>query len=719
MLAADRFEAAPAFDTGLVGPDGIAVGDFNNDGNPDLAIASVMNQSISVLLGNGKGGFGKPINVGYAVTTGMLAVADVNGDGNLDIISSYDRATYVFLGKGDGTFQPGTSYPSDLFSGAVLTGDFNGDHAIDIAIVGFNGGGAGMDVFLNRGDGTFNSEITYPINYASLYAVIGDFNHDGNLDVATSSASAGVISVLLGKGNGTFQNPLTYAAGASPASLAAADVNHDGNLDLVVANSSAVSVLLGKGDGTFGAPIGSSGPGNGILTVGNFNDDDRPDIAITLPPNPSGNSSATSVTLLLGNGDGTFLATNRYYNAPDAISLAQGDFNRDGKLDLAVTAQNSDGYGNLISILLGNGKGVFWAARNFSTDSNNYIWPQGLTVGDWNGDGKLDVAVTDTAQEFGSYGALQIIFGNGDGTFQPPASYQLGINPVFVAAGDFNRDGKPDLVAANLGSNSIMVFLNAGNGTFEEAGEYTIGTTGNGPVRIAVADVNGDGKVDLVVADCCVGGSVDVLLGNGDGTFQTPVVYGLGTDPNDVVVADVNGDGKLDLVSCSESNNYISVFLGNGDGTFKNPRNYPMKLQPRLIVVADFNGDSILDMVLANQLEDGLQVFLGKGNGTFQPPVTYFSQAYVNDVIVTDLNTDGKPDLLAVGRGAADVMLGNGDGTFTQSIYYAATDFVESVAVGDFNGDGLVDFVSVSQITDELTVFLNETAGALVSDPVQ
>jgi len=338
----------------------------------------------------------------------------------------------------------------------------------------------------------------------------------------------------------SFAAAVNYAVGTTPYSVAVGDFNGDGRADLAVANegSGTVSVLLGNGDGTFQAAVNYAvGTTPGSVAVGDFNGDGKADLAVT-------NFNGT-VSVLLGNGDGTFQAALNYRAGPSpgVTSVAVGDFNRDGKADLAVT----DDYGPLspdgtVNVLLGNGDGTFQAAVNYTVGSE----PQSVGVGDFNGDGKADLAVTDYSSQDPFSGAVNVLLGNGDGTFQAAVNYSVGPGATSVAVGDFNCDGKADLAVTNF-NGTVSVLLGNGDGTFQAAVNYIASP---GATSVAVGDFNRDGKADLAEAD--VAGTVSVLLGNGDGTFQAAVNFTVGLEPQSVGVGDFNGDGKADLAVANE-----------------------------------------------------------------------------------------------------------------------------------------------------------------------
>ena len=338
------------------------------------------------------------------------------------------------------------------------------------------------------------------------------------------------------------------------------------------------------------------------------------------------------------------------------LSVAVGDFNGDGKLDLAVT----NGSSNNVSILLGNGDGSFQTHVDYPTGAQ----PTSVEVGDFNGDGKLDLAITNQncALVPCGPGSLSILLGKGDGTFEPAVNYATGSAPYGVAVADFNRDGKQDLVVANSNESDISVLLGNGDGTFQTEVKYNTGSIPN-PAGVAVGDFNGDGHLDLAVADfACPGGaagcgSVSVLLGNGDGTFKAAVNYAAGAQPISIAVGDFNRDGKLDLAVANNSNSSVSVLLGNGDGTFKAAVNYSVPSDAVSVAVGDFNGDGKLDLAVAVFYSTCVSVFLGKGDGTFAAGVNYVAGTNPNSIALGDFNGDGRIDVAVADSGGTLVSL--------------------------------------------------------------
>jgi len=310
------------------------------------------------------------------------------------------------------------------------------------------------------------------------------------------------------------------------------------------------------------------------LVVADFNGDGKHDLAVA-------NGAGNSVSIYLGNGDGTFQTPVNYSTAhgfPDAI--VAGDFNGDGKMDLAVVLQRI----NQVSILLGNGDGTFGTHQEFNTGTN----PIAAAVGDVNGDGKLDLAVVNFNDN-----TVSVLLGNGDGTFQSHADYATGVNPEGVALGDFNGDGFLDFVVANNSDNTVSILLNNGAGGFPT---HTDLATAQAPTFAVVGDFNNDGKLDIAAST--ISRHLSVLLGNGDGTFASHVDYATGGNSQMIVAADLNDDNKLDLAVVNYSDNNVTILPGNGDGTFKGQQDYPTNSGPGWIGVGDFNSDGKSDLAV-------------------------------------------------------------------------------------------------------------------------
>ena len=390
---------------------------------------------------------------------------------------------------------------------------------------------------------TFSQDQIVGVGNRPTSVTSADFNGDAQRDLAVANIFSDNVSVLLGNGDGTFQAAQNFGAGDGPRDILNVDFNGDGFLDLAVTNNAGVdnpvnqvSVLLGNGDGTFGAPQSFAvGLSPERLTSADFNGDGNADLATANPgsatPDPGGGFSY-KVSVLLGNGDGTFQGVQNIPTGGCPYGITSADFNNDGHADLVTAAKCVGGEG--VWVHLGNGDGSFGAAQRFAL--KGFPSPRDIINVDFNDDGDQDVAV---ANDFGGVAGVYVLLGNGDGTFQADQSFGAGNLPFDLTSADFDGDAKADLAVANFLSNNVSVLLGNGNGTLQEAKNFRAGL---GPGGLTNADFNDDAKPDLAVANVRSGdvsaGNVSVLL-NGD--FTLPSI----TVPNDITVDATSPDGEV------------------------------------------------------------------------------------------------------------------------------------------------------------------------------
>jgi hypothetical protein len=341
--------------------------------------------------------------------------------------------------------------------------------------------------------------------------------------------------------------------------------------------------------------------------------------------------------------------------------------------------------------------------------------PAQSAIADLNGDGFADVA-TANADFFAS--SMGVFLGNGDGTFQPVVTYPTGVFTSGIVIADFNQDGIPDIATMSQGSGNdgdVSVFLGNGDGTFQSP---IVNNLGIFPVAIVAGDFDRDGALDIASIDYFAA-KVYISLGNADGTFKPAVPYSVGGAPYSIASADFNNDTFVDLAVVNDDDSTVSVLLGNGDGTFQTQRIFPTGFQVEFVATGDLNADGNPDMVVANYADSTAGVLLGNGDGTFQPQVPYLVGGYASGLAIADLDGDGALDI-AVSCNVpahADVLYNRGDGTFRAAQEFevtARTSF--QLSVGDLNGDGAPDIIS-EDITTSISVLINgTTATATLTD---
>lgn len=373
----------------------------------------------------------------------------------------------------------------------------------------------------------------------------------------------------------------------------------------------------------------------------------------------------------------------------------------DGTAD-AVRIQHGEGVEESTYLALGEaigvkaGDGTLNAAVNYSVSGNA---PYGMTAGDVNGDGIIDLVSANTNSH-----TISVLIGNGNGTFYAAVTMASGGNgPLSVQIGDYNGDGISDISSANSAGNSVSILTGRGNGTFNTAVTYTVGSTSLG--SLTTGDFNSDGVQDLLVTDDG-GSSIKILIGNGNGTFKAALSVASGDGPTVARVGDFNGDGVLDIASGDTSANTVSIIIGKGDGTFNSPIAYNGTSDGIVdLRVADFNGDGLLDVVNADAVGTTVSVFLGNGNGTLRAPRTYSTGGFTEGVNIGDFNSDGNIDLVTTIGASVGILIGNGDGTFkARTSYSIAGGSNSEVVVADFNGDGVMDVANSNAITNNINI---------------
>jgi hypothetical protein len=757
------FAAQQTFGTG-VDPFSVTVADLNGDGLPDLIVANQADNTVSVLLNTTAPGattpsFAAPQSFATGGAPVSVVAADVNGDGLPDLIvaNENDSTVSVLLNTttpGSTTASFGTEQP--FFTGtaprSVTTADLNGDGRPDLIVV--NSSDNTISVLLNTttpGASTpsFATQHVFSVGSEPESVTAADLNGDGRPDLIVANEGDNTVSVLLdttspGAATPSFTTQTTFATGSAPVAVAAADVNGDGRPDVIVANAldNTVSVLLdttapGASVPSFsGAQAFATGHTPFALTAADVNGDGRPDVIVA-------NQTDNTVSVLLnitapGALAPSFAAQQTFATGTNQLSVTAADINGDGKLDLIAVNEGD----NTVSVLLnttpapattldGNS---FATHQDFGTGSQ----PFQVTTADINGDGLPDLIVSNESGATVSVLLNTTAPGATIPSFASQQTFATGHDPGGVTAVDVNGDGKPDLIVANDGDNTVSVLLNTtapGAATPSFAAQQTF-AAGNAPALVTTADINGDGKPDLIVTNIN-GNTVSVLLntttpGAITPSFAAQQTFATGGSPAGVTAADLNGDGLPDLVIANFGSNTVSVLRnttapGAVTPSFAVQQTFATGNVPNTVKVADINGDGLPDLIVANQTDNTVSVLLnttapGATTFSFAPQQTFATGVTPATVAVADVNGDGKPDLIVpnVVDNTVSVLLNTtAPGAATPSFAIQQTFAVGKnpgwVQVADLNGDGKPDLIAANETDDTVSVLLNTLYAATAS----
>jgi hypothetical protein len=339
--------------------------------------------------------------------------------------------------------------------------------------------------------------------------------------------------------------------------------------------------------------------------------------------------------------------------------------------------------------------------------------PVSVAVGDLNADGKPDLATANNTA-----GTLSVLLNGGNGSLGAKVDYPSGPSTVSVAIGDLNGDGKRDLVTGNVSmlgrfpSRNVVVLINRGDGSFYARVEHSIGL-GYGQLKVAIGDLNGDGKLDVAAANE-TGDSVSVLLNSGNGGFQLPVDYATGSLPLSIAIGDLNGDGRADLTTANTFGSSVSVLLNSGNGGFQPNVDYASN--PQSVTIGDLNGDGKADLATANAEASTISVLLNRGDGSFSANVDSGVGRGPSSIAIVDLNGDHKPDLATANAGANTVtaLSNRGDGHVQTRTEVRTGSQPRGIAFGDLNGDGKPDLATADEGANAVSVLVNTTVSCKV-----
>ena len=431
----------------------------------------------------------------------------------------------------------------------------------------------------------------------------------GNYNAA-SAVNGGVATITPDAAPAGAVSGTTYAVTASAGFTGALNLN---------ATTGVVNVTNAGPAGTYTVTVSATPPCGSNVVTKTFT------LTVSSPaacPNPN------------------FTGTTEVAVGTRPYSVAVGDFNSDGKLDLVSANSGS----NTASIRLGDGTGNFTGTTNLAMSSATYA----VVVGDFNNDGKQDIAVANY-----SSGAINILLGDGAGNFSQSTALLGGNGPIALAIGDFNSDGKPDLASVNRIDGTVSTWLGDGTGLFTVS--VTVGV-GDRPYAVALGDFNGDGKPDLAVANQ-ISRTVSIRLGNGAGGFSGTTEISVGYSPQSIVVADFNSDGKQDFAVANYGENAVSICLGDGTGNFAAPTLVPVGTRPNSVVLSDFNNDGKLDFAAVNGDSNNVSIRFGDGAGNFSGTANVSVGTSPFAIAAGDFNGDGRPDLATANSASNNVSI--------------------------------------------------------------
>jgi hypothetical protein len=680
----------------------VDVGDFNNDNRLDIVVANFGTNNIGIFLGNGNGTFENQttFSTGSGSAPVAVVVGDLNNNNCLDIVVAnfYGQNVGIFFGYNNGTFASQITLSTGELSypAFVTLSDLNNDFLLDILAPRIDRDS--LSIFLGIGNGSFLSEVPFYTGYQSApaYVAVGDLNNDSFLDIVVGNSNVNFISIFPGSGVGAFGSLIVHriASDATQNFVAIADLNGDKQLDVILANydGNFIAALFGYDALDFGSPMEfptSYAVLSSSVSIGDFNRDNRLDIAVS-------DFGTSDIDIYFRDENGTFLIKRSLSTGENSYPqmVASADLNNDNILDIAVVNTGTDDLG----VFLGYGNGSFQSIMTYSTGSQSQ--PYSLAIGDFNNDNRSDFAVAN-------YGAdnVGILLGFDIGNFTAIPnlilySTSVSLSLKYLATGDFNKDNLPDIVFVDKNTDMVVIFLTQGNGTFSNPITYSTGS-GSVPSSVVVGDFNDDTNLDIAVANNG-SKSISIFLGDDHGAFGAPTMFSTGGFLlSFVTVGDFNNDSHLDVVVAISDADQIGIFFGDGNGKLTSIATYSTGLGSALssLAVGDFNHDNHSDIVVTNSGTNQIGILLGNGNGSFASQIVYSNAPGSNPVSVAlgDFNNDNQLDIVVASfaNGIIGIYLGHKNGTFTGpgTFYIGSAAQPASVAVGDFNNDNNLDIV--------------------------
>ena len=745
-ITTGSFAAKVDFATGNA-PTGVAIGDLDGDGKPDLAVANYGSATVSVLRNTAvsgsitTGSFAAKVDFTTGNQPYGIAIGDLDGDGKPDLaVPNYGsvtvsvfRNTAVSGSLTIGSFAAKVDFATGTSPRSVAIGDLDGDGKPDLTVANY--GSATVSIFRNTSTtgsittGSFAAKVDFATGTSPYGVAIGDLDGDGKPDLAVANSNPNTVSVFRNTSvsgsisTGSFAAKVDFTTGNTPISVAIGDLDGDGKADMAVANyfSNRVSVF-----------------GNGLfLTV----------TAFSPVSGPTGAAGSTTVSITGTNFSPTAANNIVYFGAVQATVTAATT------TQLTVTAPAGATW-QPISVTVGGLTAYCYSVANpfiptftskgsitssdfalkvdFATGSS----PYSVAIGDLDGDGKPDLAVanygSNTVSVFrntSTSGSLSI------SSFAAKVDFTTGTSPASVSIGDLDGDGKPDLAVVNYGSTTVSVFRNTASSGSITTGSFAAKVdfaTANNPQSVAIGDLDGDGKPDLVVANYGFA-SVSVFRNTSTtgsittGSFAAKVDFATGSNPYSVAIGDLDGDGKPDLAVTNSGSVTVSVIRNTSvsgsitTGSFAAKVDFTTGTIPRSVAIGDLDGDGKPDMVVANNTFSTLSVLRNTSTsgsittGSFATKVDFTAGTGPNSVAIGDLDGDGKPDLAVTNNSSATVSVFRNtstSGSITTGSFAAKVDFTTGtnpygLAIGDLDGDGKPDLAVANYGSNTVTVLGN------------
>jgi hypothetical protein len=743
-ITSGSFAAQVTFTVGA-NPRSIAIGDIDGDGKPDMAVANQGSSTVSVLRNTSSSGsiiggsFAEQVTFATGTSPFSVSIADIDGDGKPDLAVANNGSNTVSVLRNTssiGSISSSSFATQVIFATTqplcVTIGDIDGDGKPDMAVG--KSASASISVFRNTGSsgsiasGSFAAQVTFATGSNPTSVAIGDIDGDGKPDLAVANQGSNTVSVLRNTSSsgsitsGSFATQATFTAGSLPYSVSIGDFDGDGKPDMVVVNNNANTVSLLRNNPITPPPtitaispaIANTGTS---VTVTGTNFSTTPSNNIVFFGATQGAVTSASTTSLTA-------------TVPIGATYKEVSVNN---IALATTA-----YSQYPFLPTYDNSPYIPATVNFAgmVDFTAGSSPRSVAIGDIDGDGKPDMAVVNYMSNTVSvYRNISSSGSISSGSFATQVTFATGTQPVSVAIGDIDGDGKADLAVANNSSNSVSVLRNTSSSGSITSGSFAAQVTfatGTSPFSVAIGDIDGDGKPDLAVT-IPIANIVSVFRNTGSSgsitsvSFATQVTFLTGSNPCSVVIGDIDGDGKRDMVVANSSASTISVFRNTGSigniaaGSFATQVTFVTGTNPQSVAIGDMDGDGKPDLAVANQGSDNVSVLRNTcssgsiTSGSFAAQVTFSTGSQPVSVAIGDIDGDGKPDMAVANQGSNTVSVlrntsSSGSitsGSFATQVTFTASSLPYSVSIGDLDGDGKPDMVVVNGSANTVSVLRN------------